>query len=169
MAITTISGHVQRAIDFYKNNSNLFIGAGNQTPWEDEEHIPSPLPSITELSEFFGMKRISVKYLVVPSDSGTIRYSGQNFEVIGLSDAIPRKCRWVYVEASFDYDEIPLKNYGSLGVFLNPTFKPGVDTTKDAFSVDDIESTGQLLVADYNKQTQRKSFQREINSFILEF
>lgn len=56
MAVTTLKGHVSRALDFY-NKPDIYMGIGKTTPWEDEYNPPTPATT-DELTEPAGYKKV---------------------------------------------------------------------------------------------------------------
>lgn len=81
MAIATNGGHASRAIDFYNARGKYFI-IGGTTPWEDESAPPSPELTDFRLTNIVGLKRVDNANLVVPDESGTIRYRSQNWRIV---------------------------------------------------------------------------------------
>ena len=61
MAVTTLSGHVSRAIDFFNDNT-VFFGIGRQTAWNDESKPDTPVVSQKEIETPLGFKKVEKKY-----------------------------------------------------------------------------------------------------------
>ena len=169
MAVTTLSGHVCRAIDFFNNNA-VYIGVGRQTAWKDENKPDAPKVNMTEIEEPIGFKKVEKKYLVVPDDTnGTIIYRDGKWTIIPVSEAFSRVARWVYIECTLNYDEIPLGVYRQVGVLSELGKASGVADTKNALAASEVASQGHLLVVDNRIPTTRQKYQRETLSFIIEF
>ena len=169
MAVTTLAGHVRRAIDFF-NDDTIFIGVGRQTSWEDEENPEAPRVTMTKIEEPLGFKKVEKKYLIIPDENdGSIIYRDSKWSIVPVSEAYEKVARWVYIECTLNYDEIPLGVYRQVGVLSGLKRASGVSETKNALSSTEIVSQGNLLVVDNRIPTTRQKYQRETLSFILEF
>lgn len=95
MAVTLLKGHVSRALDFY-NKSDIYLGLGKTTPWEEGESNP-PTPLNTDsLVEIAGYKKVESKFLVIPDDTGTGELSflpGSSSESMYGSELYPTDSR----------------------------------------------------------------------------
>lgn len=171
LPITTIIGHVNRAICFYEL-PNVFFAIGKQSKWEgeDEEGFSAPLPSVNarELEELIGMKRVTIKSLVIPDDEGTIVYRDQVWRRVSIEEAIEKGGHWVYIEASVNYDEMPAVAYRQIGVFSRVKAKEGMETS-DLLLPKDIENVGILEILDQRKVVTRNEDSRDTFSMIVEF
>lgn len=173
LPVTTIVGHVSRAISFYELQ-NVYFALGKQTPWAENEHDPdfsAPLPSVEakNLEELIGMKRVDVKSLVVPDDSGTIVYRDQTWRKISPEEAIELGAHWVYIEVQIYYEDLPAVEYRQIGVFSRTVPKEGVSLEKKILLPEDIESVGILEVLDQRKVVTRNEDSRDTFSMIIEF
>lgn len=76
--------------------------------------------------------------------------------------------RWVYVESTLYYDEVPLEDYRQVGVFsrLNPV--PGKEEHATLLPVD-VQSKGILEIIDNRKVVNRQIDQSETLSVVIEF
>lgn len=118
MAITTTRAHVSRALDFFNKNS-IYFAIGKKTPWDDDTDTP-PAPSVdaSELQELIGFKKVESIHLVVPDDiNGTISYRQSKWTVVSPDEAIEKGAKWVYLETTLRYDELPLGHYRQVGLF----------------------------------------------------
>lgn len=172
LPVTTIAGHVSRAISFFELSS-VYFGLGRTSPWEGETEpdFSAPLPSVEakNLDELIGMKRVDVKSLVVPDDEGTVVYRDQTWRKISAQEAIELGAHWVYIEASILYDELPATAYRQIGVFSRVSLKEGVSATKSILLPDDISNVGILEVLDQRKVVTRNEDSRDTFSMIIEF
>lgn len=169
MAVTTLSGHVCRAIDFF-NDDTVYLGVGKQSAWEDENNPDAPTVTMTEIQEPIGFKKVEKKYLIIPDDeNGSIIYRDGKWSIVPLSEAYIKIARWVYIECTLNYDEIPLGVYRQVGVLSGLQKADGVAETKNALSASEVASQGHLLVVDNRIPTTRQKYQRETLSFIIEF
>lgn len=117
MAIVTEGAHVSRALDFFVK-PNIYVGIGKSTPWNDEDTPPTPTSDITELEEIIGYKKVEATYLVIPDETnGTISYRDTKWSVVSQSEAMAKNAKYVYLETSIRYDELPLIAYRQIGLF----------------------------------------------------
>lgn len=177
LPITTVMGHVSRAISFYEL-SGIYFAIGRTTPWPGEVEAtqlkidyPVPLPSIdaTELDELIGMKRVHTKSLVTPDENGTIIYRDRTWRRITPEEAVALRAHWVYIEASIYYDELPDVNYRVIGVFSRVKLKEGISPLKAVILPEEIEDTGVLEILDHRKVVTRNEDSKDTFSMIVEF
>ena len=177
LPVTTVMGHVSRAISFCEL-PGIYFAIGRTTPWPGELEAAElhtdytvPLPPIeaTGLDELIGMKRVSTKSLVVPDADGTIIYRDNVWRRITPEEAIRRQAHWVYIEASIYYDELPDTNYREIGVFTRVRLKEGVPELKQVILPEEIEDTGVLEILDYRKVVTRNEDTKDTFSMIIQF
>lgn len=171
LPITTTVGHVSRAISFC-DLPNVYFALGKSSPWENETdaNFSAPLPKVsdTELQELIGMKRVSVKSLVVPDEDGSIIYRDQTWRKISPKEAIALGAHWVYLEATILYEELPATAYRQIGVFSRVKAKEGVNATAQILMPDDIEDVGILEILDQRKVVTRNEDSKDTFSMIVE-
>lgn len=73
IAISTLQGHVNRAIDFYKS-AGKYIIIGGTTPWADDSSPDLPNELDYKLKDVVALKKVDDIKLVVPDENGTISY-----------------------------------------------------------------------------------------------
>lgn len=177
LPVTTIMGHVSRAISFYELQ-NIYFAIGRTTPWPGELEAAAlktdysvPLPSIeaTTVDELIGMKRVSTKSLVTPDQDGTVIYRDKVWRRITPEEAIRLKAHWVYLEASIYYDELPDTNYRQIGVYSRVQIKDGIAPLKQVILPEEIEDTGILEILDCRKVVTRNEDSKDTFSMIIEF
>lgn len=171
LPITTIAGHVSRAISFFEL-PNIYFALGRTSPWEGEteEDFSAPLPSVEakNLDELIGMKRVDVKSLVVPDDDGTVVYRDQTWRKVSAEEAIELGAHWVYIEASILYDDLPAVAYRQIGVFSRVTLNEGVPESQSILLPEHIANVGVLEVLDQRKVVTRNEDSRDTFSMIIE-
>lgn len=118
IGVTTIGGHVARAIDF-QARTDAYVVMGKPTQWSDPQDPnisdaapPIPQPTTTVLAEPVVAKKATLT-LVVPDSAGPILAYGQQWRSVTPQQAGDLGCRWVLVTASFDYDEAPISSIDS--------------------------------------------------------
>lgn len=137
-----------RAVDF-ANNTNIWIGLGRTTAWDDEENPPTPSSSATTLDEPVLYKKANVVMVEEDSAEGTILvYQGEilkKYSTIATSSAITAGISSVYVTTTFfDTDfESPSITYRQTGIFSSLIAAEGysADTT---LTPDKVEYAGVL-------------------------
>lgn len=177
LPVTTVVGHVSRAISFQELNT-VYFGLGRTSPWEGEtqaaesgDDFTAPLPSVnaTELDELIGMKKVDVKALVTPDDDGTIVYRDKTWRKISADEAIKLGAHWVYIEANIYYDELPASAYRQIGVFSRVKLQDNVPANQSILLPTDIADVGILEVLDQRKVVTRNEDSRDTFSMIIEF
>lgn len=177
LPITTIAGHVSRAI-LFQQMPYIYFGLGRTSPWDGEleaaengEDFSAPLPSVetTKFDELIGMKRVNVKALVVPDDEGSVVYRDRAWRRVSADEAITLGAHWVYLETSIYYDELPVSAYRQIGVFSMVKLKEGVPENKEILFPEDIEHQGILEVLDQRRVVTRNEDSRDTFSMIIEF
>ncbi len=162
--IVTIDARIQRALDFY-NQDSLWFAFGKTSAWPDDDNPPIPDPELRELLELVGMKKITTKYLVVPDDEGAIIFREQNFRSVLVEDAFDERCRHVYVEATVEYDELPLTIYRQIGVHSRVVLAEGVPPGQAELLPEEIENQG--LLEYYVNESPRTRTSDEVTTFRL--
>lgn len=177
LPVTTVMGHVSRAISFYEL-SGIYFAIGRTTPWPGELEAAQlktdysvPLPDVeaTSMDELIGMKRVNMKSLVVRDPDGTIIYRDSVWRRITPEEAIRLQAHWVYIEGSIYYDELPDANYRQIGVYSRVKLKDGVSPLKTVILPEEIENPGILEVLDYRKVVTRNEDSKDTFSMIIEF
>lgn len=137
IGVTTIGGHVARAIDF-QARQDVYAVLGKSSPWVptaqdptlSDENPPVPSPTAVNLDDPVVVKKC-VLNLVVPDAAGSITAYGQKWRLVTPAEAPALGARWVLVTASFDYNEAPVSAFDS---FLTEAATTG-DTTLELNSV----------------------------------
>jgi len=132
MAITTNRAHVVRALDFF-NKSETYFAIGKRTAWSEEDgsgasdtNPPAPDTMTTEIKETIGFKKVENIFMVVPdNDEGTISYRDSRWKVVPADQALAQNAKWVYIDTTIRYDELPLGFYRQIGVFTDLKKKKG--------------------------------------------
>lgn len=172
LPITPIIGHVSRAISFYEL-PNLYLGLGKTSPFpgEKEKYFVCPPPDVNArtLDELIGLKKIEVKSLVYPDDNGTLMYKDRNWKKISVDDAIRLGGRWVYLEVTINYDELPAVGYRQVGIFSRVKPNEGLPQSKTILKPDEIQNVGILEVLDQRKVVERSEDSKDTYSMIIEF
>ena len=167
MSITTIGGHIARALDLF-NHNDLWFCIGKPTTWTDEANPPSPVTSLTDVPEIVGFKKAEHVYLVVPDEAGDIYYRDGRWRIVPMNDAVASQARWVFVECNLRYDELPLSPYRVVGLYSGLVPVEGTPAGTVALIPNQVESKGILEVVDYRKVVNRQLDQRENLCIIVE-
>jgi len=161
-AIITIDARIQRALDFF-NQDSLWFGFGKTSPWGDPDEPPPPDPELRGLLELVGLKKVITKHLVVPDEAGTIVFRGQNFRIISSDEAFDERCRWVYLETTVEYDELPLEVYRQIGVYSRVVPQSSVPPGQTTLVPSEIEDSGVLEY--YANEIERTRTYDEVDTF----
>lgn len=170
MAVTTLKGHVSRALDFY-NKTSIYFCLGRTTPWDDETKPPVPT-NTDDMETPAGYKLIESKFLVVPStdNTGEITYRDSKWKIVPYDKALEQGARWVYVMSYIAYDEFSTDLiYRQIGVYTGLTKAAGVASGKSNLLPSEVENPGILEVLDNRTPVYRELDQRESLSVIIEF
>ncbi|MMZ43497.1 hypothetical protein D1872_50490 [compost metagenome] len=168
MAISTVYGHVSRALDFFKHES-LYFCIGRTTPWDDETIPPAPDVNTQDVEEAVAFKKVLEKKMVVPDPAGTIFYMGNMYREITSDQAEAEKCRWVFVSTTLSGSEVPLASFRQVGLYSGLKPKDTVTPGKIALLPNEVDDTGLLEVLDNRKVTHRQEDQGEKLSLVIEF
>lgn len=171
MAITTMLGHVNRARDFY-SRSSLYFAIGKTSAWSDEMSPPNEDSSATTLEGVIGYKRYMTKHIVRPAESGEtpdIKYKNEDWVIVNPDNALDESARWVYLDTTILYDEIPTGFYRQVGVFSDLTPETSVPEGKYNLTPSEVAEEGVLEVIDNRQPSNRQIDQTEKISLILEF
>ena len=167
--ITTRSGHVSRALDFY-NKSSIFFGLGKTSNWDDENNPPSPTDT-EEFVEPVGYKKVESKFLVVPdNENGELSYKSNKWKIVSPEEAIEKGAKWVYITTTISYDELPTNiSYRQVAVFTGLEPVDSADPKSYVYRKDEVSNQGIIEVIDNRTPTYREADQREKLVIILEF
>lgn len=172
LPVTPISGHVSRAISF-SELPNMYLGLGKTSAFlgEDDPNFVCPPPSVEAktLEELIGLKRIEVVSLVHPDPDGTLIYKDRSWKKVSVEDAIRLGSRWVYLEVTVNYEELPAVGYRQIGIFSRVQANPEVGDSKSVLLPDEILSTGLLEIFEQRKVVHRSADSKDTFSMIVEF
>jgi len=168
MATTTINGHVSRALDFFERN-DIYFAIGHPDPWADDNYPPAPTIDTQDITVPIGFKKVENIYLVVPDEQGSIVYRDKRWRVVPKDQAIAQGARWVYIECTLRYDELPLTDYRQIGVYSRLKVKAETPTGKLNLLPTDVESRGILEIIDNRKRVTRQVDQKENLTIVVEF
>ena len=166
----TISKKVRQAFEF-QQKTDVWIGIGRTTAWDDEENAPDPSNAALALDEIVGLVKPASLQMVVPATDGEIEMFAQKFHALtppyDIDTLIAAGARWVYVPAWLMYDQFPVVTYRQNGVYS------GVEHTGEPGAVillpGQVTSYGQLEVITNHEKLQRRTDQKELVEFIIEF
>lgn len=168
MAVTTLKGHVSRALDFY-NKDNIFMGVGKVTPWSDDYTPPVPDPT-DDLLEPAGYKEVESKFLVVPDPEGELTYRRTKWKIVKPEDALEQGARWVFLSTFLTYEELPTDiSYRQIGAFTGLIRDEKVPAGKVSLLPTEVSDQGILEVLDNRTPIYREADQREQLVLIIEF
>lgn len=170
MAITTTASHVSRALDFFNNPSVYFcIGNPPSGAWPDDTNPPAPDPSVTDVDNIIGFRLVDNMYLVVPDPSGTIQYRDSSWKVVPANQAYAQGAKWVYIDTTIRYDELPLGAYREVGVYTGLVPNNGIPAGTVVLLPNQVQSHGTLQVIDYRQPSNRQVDTKEKLSLVIEF
>lgn len=115
-----------------------------------------------------GFRLVGVKHMCVPDPAGTLVHRDTNYRIVDAADAQDEQAYYVYIEATFDYDNLPVKPYRQVGVFTGLTRKTGVTLGQERLLPTEVEDVGVLEVLDNRKVIYRDADSRQNYSFIVE-
>lgn len=171
LPIITNAAHSARALSVVESG-DLYYGLGRTTPWEKEDQDgfipPEPDIEAENLEELIGLKKADRVVMVYPDDNGEIEYANSRFRTVTNEEAFQLKSRWVLVEVSIYFDELPPLPYRQIGVFSRVRPK---EKYKDHIVLlpDMIENVGILEVLNNRKVITRQSDTRETYFMIIEY
>lgn len=168
MAISTIHAHVNRASEFF-NKASIYFAIGKTSAWTDENVPPVEDPATSALTQIIGYKKVNTLYHVVPDPDGTIKYKDNNWRIVPANQAMAEGARWIYIETTINYDELPLGFYRQVGIYVNLVKKAGVAAGKVTLLPDEVENAGTLEAYDNRQLSNRQIDTTEKLSVVIEF
>lgn len=171
LPILTNASHCARALSFIEQG-NIYLGIGRTTPWENENDDgfipPEPSVDVTSLDELVGVKKADRVTMVVPDEGGEIEYATIRFKTITNEEALERKARWVLVETTIEFNELPPVSYRQIGVYSRLQPSEGLES-KGVLLPSEIEDVGILELINNRKAVTRQSDTRDTYFMIIEF
>ena len=175
VAVTLISGHVSRALDFY-NKSSIYFVLGKTSAWQSSDdpsisdYKPIEPKNTDRIQEILGFRKIDSKYLVVPDNAhGELNYAKSKWKIVQPEEAVAKGARWVYITATVDYQEFATNiSYRQLAVTTQLVPKAGLDT-KLNLSPSEVVNQGIFEALDNRTPIFRSPNQREHLTIIIEF
>lgn len=185
-AIESLTGHIQRALDFYSNKDNIWFGIGKTTAWaydptgaipntnsETSDTNPPDPSSTSVLLEPAGYKKIERAYIVYPDSTGELSYAGYTWKIVTdatAANAIAVGAKWVFIDAWLKYSELDTSiAYRQASVFENLVRATGVDTKLTALYPSQVSSQGVLQLMYNFTPVNRDYTRREHLVSIIEF
>lgn len=170
LPIITNTAHCSRALAFVEQG-NIYIGIGRTSPWkgENEEGFVPPEPDLNaeNLDELVGLKKADRVSLVMPDQYGDIEYAKIKFKTLSKDEALREKARWVLIESTIYFEELPPVPYRQIGVFSRVQAKDGKEKNK-VLMPNDIKDVGILEVLANRKVTTRQSDTKDTYFMVIE-
>lgn len=170
LPIITNTAHCSRALALVEQG-NIFFGIGKTTPWdkENEEGFVPPEPDLDaeNLDELIGLKKAERVSMVIPDDSGEIEYAKIRFKTISKEEALRLKARWVLIETTIYFEELPPVAYRQIGLFSRVKPVDGKENS-NVLLPKDIEDVGILEVLNNRKAVTRQSDTKDTYFMVIE-
>ena len=164
------AAHCARALAFIESGG-IYFALGKTSEWEGEKDAdfipPEPDPNATTLDELIGMKKADRVTMVVPDENGDIIYANQKFKALNNEEALEQRSRWVLVESTIYYEELPAVEYRQIGIFSRVKPKAGKESGL-VLLPENIEDVGILEVLQNRKVVTRQSDTRDKYFMIIE-
>ena len=171
LPIITNTAHCARALALAESK-NIFFAIGKQEPWSNDENEtgfipPEPDVDATNLDGLIGMKRAERVSLVIPDENGEFEYQKIRFKTLTKEEAFKKKARWVLIETTIFYDELPPVPYRQIGVFSMVKPVAGKEISK-VLMPEDIEDVGILEVLNNRRAVTRQSDTKDTYFMVIE-
>lgn len=170
LPIITNTAHCSRALALMEQGS-IFIGIGRTSPWENENEEgfvpPEPNMDAKNLDELVGMKKPDRVSMVIPDEMGDIEYAQIKFKTLTKEEALKLKSRWVLIESTIYFEELPPVAYRQIGIFSRVKPVSGKENSK-VLLAKDIEDVGVLEVLANRKVTTRQSDTKDTYFMVVE-
>lgn len=170
LPIITNTAHCSRALALMEQG-NLFFGIGRTTPWEyeNEEGFIPPEPDLDaeNLDELIGLKKAERVSMVIPDENGEIEYANIKFKTLTKEEALKLKSRWVLIETTIYFEELPPVAYRQIGLFSRVTPVTGMENS-NLLLPKDIKDIGVLEVINNRKAVTRQSDTKDTYFIIIE-
>lgn len=168
--IITNTAHCSRALALVEQG-NIFFGIGRTSPWENENEEgfipPEPDLNAENLDELIGLKKAERVSMVVPDDKGEIEYAKIRFRTVDKEEALRLKSRWVLVETTIYFEELPPVAYRQIGLFTRVKPINGKENSSILLAKD-IEDIGILEVINNRKAVTRQSDTKDTYFMVIE-
>lgn len=171
MAVTTLKGHVSRAIDFY-NKTEVFFSLGKTTAWDDELNPPTP-KNTDDMVEILGHKKVESVFLVIPVTDGSahdLEFRDSKWKIVPINEAYAKGARWVYAMSIIeptDFDTHAV--YRQIGITTGLKRHASTPTSKSNLLPSEVEDAGNLEIIDNRTPIYREFDQKERLSIVIEF
>lgn len=172
VGVLSLPGRVERAIAFAAQ-SDIYVAFGRTSPWgtqSDETGLddltpPIPDPRHRHLFEPLGYKKATAR-LVTPDPNGALRTYDTRWRVLDEAEARTLLSPYVYINASFDYDELPIDvEYRQLAVYSGLVPEGSVAPGQVALLPGEVQDPG-ILEYLYNDRPALRSI-NEVDVFDL--
>lgn len=172
LPIITNAAHCARALALVESG-DLYIGIGRKSAWDNENEgdsfiPPEPDVDATNLDELIGMKKADRVLMVIPDENGEIEYANEKFRAISNEEAFRLKSRWVLVETTIQFKDLPPIAYRQIGIFSRVKAKEE-HKEKDILLADEIEDVGILEILNNRKVVTRQSDTKDRYRMIIEY
>lgn len=98
--------------------SNIYVGVGRTTAWNDENDPPTPSSNVEEITELLIYKKPDKVAFIVPDNDGTITVLGNKYRELTLEEARTLQSRLMLVSVTFSTSDFGgIADYRQLGVF----------------------------------------------------
>jgi hypothetical protein len=180
VGVTTIDGHIRRAMEFAARTDVWIAMARTVTPWPDDAAnrtetdnnfavpIPDNLvrPFITEIE---GYTKAQMD-LVVPDAAGPIELYGLNWRIVDPVDAYTENARHVWCRGQFRYNEVATNiSYRQIGVVCNLVTQPSVLPGQTILTPADVADPGIVEYFYNHRPKSRDVNQRDVLNTIISF
>lgn len=155
-----------------KAQSNLYIGIGRTTAWDDENNPDVPSVTDTEIEELIYIKKIGVKHLVVlDAVTPDVEVAGNSYRYVSDNDVYDENAYFLYVSASFDYVNVcPTSvTFRQIGLLLDPKDSEGDLLEDEEYLAAAVTDQGKLLYIDNRIAISRDISQSEKFEIIIVF
>lgn len=153
MAVLTNKARIDNAIRLYNQAQGMFFAfGGSDTEWPNPTNPPKEDPSLEQISELIGLKKVSKVSLAIKTDSQSganiVTSGGSYYELIGLSDAYSKQATYVYIGTDIEEDDFYKSQYRIVGLTNNPLFNKNV--TGDAIPAEFVDNQGTIQLVSNN-------------------
>lgn len=133
MGLLTNDGQVQAAIDFYNVTTHWGAIARTTMEWTIPSAPPTEVATTTDLDDnILGYKKIlpAQKQLCkLDNSNGTIIFKNNKYTPVSVGNAFTQGAKYLYVEFSFDYDEVSTANpFRQVGIYRDITPAAGFES-----------------------------------------
>jgi len=168
--------HAKALYDQFSND-RLFIGIGRTTAWDNDGNdnpetdpafdSPAENAAANSLEEPIGFQLCDVSHFLTEDEAGDFDFGGTLYRIIDYADTRTEKPQFLYIQATFLGDELPLSTFRQSALLGDLVRETGVSSSINSLLPSQVLDAGWLLLLDNFAPRTRSSSQKDVVSFLI--